>query len=40
LLQGKRVVVPLCGGNIDTTTLGRALAQPRRARLGRLLRRG
>ncbi|XP_072172910.1 L-threonine ammonia-lyase-like [Diadema setosum] len=24
-LQGKRVVVPLCGGNIDTTVLGRVL---------------
>mmetsp|Transcript_17452 Transcript_17452/g.54517 ORF Transcript_17452/g.54517 Transcript_17452/m.54517 type:complete len:437 (+) Transcript_17452:101-1411(+) len=24
-VQGKRVVVPLCGGNIDTTTLGRVL---------------
>mmetsp|Transcript_76239 Transcript_76239/g.217838 ORF Transcript_76239/g.217838 Transcript_76239/m.217838 type:complete len:418 (-) Transcript_76239:1360-2613(-) len=24
-VQGKRVVVPLCGGNIDTTTLGRVI---------------
>ena len=24
-LQGKTVVLPLCGGNIDTTTLGRVL---------------
>lgn len=24
-VQGKKVVVPLCGGNIDTTTLGRVL---------------
>lgn len=24
-LRGKRVVVPLCGGNIDTTVLGRCL---------------
>jgi len=24
-LRGKRVVVPLCGGNIDTTILGRCL---------------
>lgn len=24
-LQGKKVVLPLCGGNIDTTTLGRVL---------------
>lgn len=24
-VQGKRVVIPLCGGNIDTTTLGRVL---------------
>ncbi len=24
-LKGKRVVIPLCGGNIDTTVLGRCL---------------
>lgn len=24
-LNGKRVVIPLCGGNIDTTVLGRCL---------------
>ena len=24
-VQGKKVVVPLCGGNIDTTTLGRVI---------------
>jgi threonine dehydratase len=24
-LKGKNIVVPLCGGNIDTTVLGRVL---------------
>lgn len=24
-LKGKKVVIPLCGGNIDTTVLGRVL---------------
>lgn len=24
-MKGKKVVIPLCGGNIDTTVLGRVL---------------
>jgi threonine dehydratase len=36
-LRGKRVVVPLCGGNIDTTVLGRAIERGLAAD-GRLIR--
>lgn len=36
-LKGKRVVLPLCGGNIDTTTLGRCLERGLAAE-GRLLK--
>jgi len=36
-LRGKRVVVPLCGGNIDVTTLGRVIERGLAAD-GRLLR--
>ena len=27
-LKGKNVLVPLCGGNIDTTVLGRVIELP------------
>jgi threonine dehydratase len=37
LLQGKRVVVPLCGGNVDTPVLGRVLERGLAAD-GRLMR--
>jgi threonine dehydratase len=36
-LEGKRVVVPLCGGNVDTPVLGRVIERGLAAD-GRLIR--